>query len=202
MKKILSELRNTSTSLSDDLLKNCSGNIKYKDLITKPYIIIKLEIGFSYLNDKNKESFFDIIFKGEIKHSAIYLKVRDKDSETGVVVQYGKYEYINREKIKGELKNNVENIGFIYNEKGGLMVATIDYKIFKNIFCTAGSIRTKIDKDETMSLKDFLTRVKIFNGPWDLQSYDPKKKAVKNLWFLPWGLLNLHILLMMIKMMI
>ena len=82
------------------------------------------------------------------------------------------------------------------------MVATIDYKIFKNIFCTAGSIRTKIDKDETMSLKDFLTRVKIFNGPWDLQSYDPKKKAVKNLWLLPWGLLNLHILLMMIKMMI
>ena len=107
MKKILSALRNTSTSLSDALLKNCSGNIKYKDLITKPYLIIKLEIGFSYLNDKNKESLFDRLFKGEIKHSAIYLKVRDEDSETGVIVQYGKYEYINREKIKEEFKNNV-----------------------------------------------------------------------------------------------
>ena len=32
MKKILNSLRNTSTSLSDALLKNCSGNIKYKDL--------------------------------------------------------------------------------------------------------------------------------------------------------------------------
>ena len=150
--------------------------------MNKPYIIKAIQIGLSYLNKENKPTIFNKIFKGEILHSALYLKVEapaPNYSKTGVVVQYGKYEYIDKKKIKRELSNNADNIGFPYGKDGGLMFAELGNDKFKEIFCSAGNIHPRMDNKRgvPMSLKTFIDKVKEINGPWDLKSYDPQTKS-------------------------
>ena len=180
--KIAKLFINFSTSVSESLLSVFSGNLKASDLYNKPYIIKSMQIGLSYLNKKNKPTILNQMFKGEILHSSIYLKVEipaPDNSKAGVVVQYGKYPYIEKDKIKAELKDKVDNIGFPYDKDGGLMFAEIEYSKFKEIFCSAGLIHPRMDnkKGVQMTLKSFIDKVKEKNGPWDLKSYDPKTKS-------------------------
>jgi hypothetical protein len=180
--KIAKLFTNFSSSVSESLLSIFSGNIKSSDLLKKPYIIKSMQIGLSYLNEQNKPTILNQMFKGELLHSSIYLKVEapaPDNLKAGVLVQYGKYEYIQKDKMKADLQDKVDNIGFPYGKDGGLMFAEIEYAKFKEIFCSAGLIHPRMDnkKGVQMTLKTFIDKVKETNGPWDFKSYDPKTKS-------------------------
>ncbi len=179
--KIAKLFTNFSSSGSESLLSIFSG-IKSSDLLKKPYIIKSMQIGLSYLNEQNKPTILNQIFKGVVLHSSIYLKVEapaPDNLKAGVLVQYGKYEYIQKDKIKADLQDKVDNIGFPYGKDGGLIFAEIEYSKFKEIFCSAGLIHPRLDnkKGVQMTLKTFIDKVKEKNGPWDFKSYDPITKS-------------------------
>ena len=179
--KIAKLFTNFSSSGSESLLSIFSG-IKSSDLLKKPYIIKSMQIGLSYLNEQNKPTILNQIFKGVLLHSAIYFKVEapaPDNLKAGVLVQYGKYEFIQKDKIKADLQDKVDNIGFPYGKDGGLIFAEIEYSKFKEIFCSAGLIHPRLDnkKGVQMTLKTFIDKVKEKNGPWDFKSYDPKTKS-------------------------
>lgn len=182
-KKKIQFLKNISTSVSDSLLRIFSNSgIKAEDLLAKAFIIKSIRIGLSYLSEENKPTILNQILKGEALHSSIYFGVESTGKKTGVIVQYGKYEYIKKEEIKKELKDKVTNIGFPYNKEGGLMFAELDSKKFKEIYCSAGVIRPRINpqKGIQLTIKSFIDKVKEINGPWTLANYDPHKKSCQD----------------------
>ena len=179
--KIAKLFTNFSSSGSESLLSIFSG-IKSSDLLKKPYIIKSMQIGLSYLNEQNTPTILNQIFKGVLLQSSIYLKVEapaPDNLKAGVLVQYGKYEFIQKDKIKADLQDKVDNIGFPYGKDGGLIFAEIEYSKFKEIFCSAGLIHPRLDnkKGVQMTLKTFIDKVKEKNGPWDFKSYDPITKS-------------------------
>ena len=169
--------KNFSTSASESLLNIFSGNIKAEEFLTKAYIIRNIKIGFSYLSENNKPNILNQLFKGEMLHASIYLGVESKESKTGILVQYGKYEIIKKDNIKKEFHGNIKNIGFPYENKGGLMFAEIEFKKFKEIFCTAGVIYPRINKKTVqMTVNNFFERIKSIDKPWTLENYNPHGK--------------------------
>jgi len=174
--KVRHALFNFSQSTSESLLKLFNGKKSSEELLQQLYIIKSIKIGLSYLNKENKSNFWDELFKGEVKHSSIYLSLENENHEkTGVLVQYGKYEFIQKEWIQKNLQPNICNIGFPYGQRGGLMFGEINFSDFRDIFCSAGLIHPRIDpkKGVQMTLSNFFKRVKkIDKNPWDLDHYE------------------------------
>lgn len=180
MYKITRALTNSSRSTSESLMKLFKGKKNSNELLSSTSIIKGMKIGISFLSEDNKPTILNNIFGSEFSHTSIFFKLElPENKKTGVIVQYGKYEYIDKKKFKSE--DGANNIGFPYGKDGGLMFGEMDEKQFEEIYCTAGSIICYLGKNfSKMIFKAFLDEVKKINGPWDLKSYDPVKKSCQD----------------------
>lgn len=154
------------TSFSS-LLSLFKGGMAADDLLKSKEIIKSMIIGISCLDNKNPNSLARIVFGDIVSHASLFLSMGDKkNSKSGVLIQYGKYEYIkNKKEVLGK---NLDSIGYVYKEKGGLIFGEINYNLFKKDYCTICYIKPKIDKPITLSkLIEEVTKNKI----WDLNSY-------------------------------
>ena len=107
------------------------------------------------------------IFGDEVSHASFFFMMEEKLSGKGILVQYGKYEYIkNKKEVLGL---NVNAIGYPYEEKGGLIFGEIEFNLYKKDFCSICTIKPKLDHRQ-MTLKNFIEEIKK-EGPWDLKSY-------------------------------
>ena len=146
-------------------------NKNTKELLLNFSIIKKMKIGISDLMDRNKDIFLNDLFGSEFTHTSIFFKVElPGNRQTGIIVQYGKFEYTD--------KDESGNIGFPYEKEGGLMFGEMDDKTFEDNYCTYGSIVLILGRCfPKMPFKNFLEKVKAINGPWNFQNYDPIKKC-------------------------
>jgi excinuclease UvrABC nuclease subunit len=154
------------TSISS-LISLFKAGLSADDLLKSKEIIKNMIIGISCLDNENPNSLARIIFGDVVSHASLFLSMGDKkNSKTGVLVQYGKYEYIkNKKEVIGK---NLDSLGYVYKEKGGLNFGEIDYNLFKKDFCSICYIKPKIDKQITLSkLIEEVTKNKV----WDLASY-------------------------------
>ena len=154
------------TSISS-LISLFKAGLSADDLLKSKEIIKNMIIGISCLDNENPNSLARIIFGDVVSHASLFLSMGDKkNSKTGVLVQYGKYEYIkNKKEVIGK---NLDSLGYVYKEKGGLIFGEIDYNLFKKDFCSICYIKPKIDKQITLSkLIEEVTKNKV----WDLASY-------------------------------
>ena len=143
------------------------------DLLTDISIIKKMRIGISYLSKDNKPTWLNDIFGSEFTHAAIHFTIEMNGNQSGVLVQYGQYKYIE----KDNYGKTIKNIGFPYKEKGGLVFGEMDDDIFEKNFCSVGEIPLIITKKHPkITLKKFLDEVKNKNGPWDFEHYDEINK--------------------------
>jgi hypothetical protein len=165
---------NASGSASESLINLFKSKENVSELLTERSIIKGMRIGISYLTANNKPSFLNDIFGSEFTHAAIYLKLeKNTGEESGVLVQYGKYQYIEKDKY-GEI---LKNIGFLYKEKGGVVYGIMENETFEKIFCSAGEIPLILTKKHPkITLKKFLEEIKNKNGPWDCSHYDIQDK--------------------------
>jgi hypothetical protein len=157
-----------STSISSSLLSIFKSGTSADDLLKSTEIIKKMMIGISYLDNKNPKSVMRLIFGDEVSHASLFFFMGEKkNSKTGVLVQYGKYEYIkNKKEVLGQ---DVKAIGYPYKEKGGLIFGEIEYNTYKKEFCTIAIIKPKITYHQ-ITLSKFLEDV-VKNKTWDYQSY-------------------------------
>jgi hypothetical protein len=178
MDKIVRSFRNASTSSSQSLIKLFKGKKSTKELLENTSIIKKMKIGMSYLTEENKATLLNDMFGSEFTHTSIYFTVElPENKQTGIIVQYGKYEYTD----KDESGNKINNIGFPYEKEGGLMFGEMDIKTFEDNYCTYGNINCVLGKNfPKTTFKNFLEKVKEINGPWNLQKYDPLNKSCQN----------------------
>jgi hypothetical protein len=178
MEKVIRSFRNASTSSSESLIKLFRGKMDAKELLANTSIIKKMKIGMSYLTEENKPTFLNDIFGSEFTHTSIYFIVElPLNKKTGIIVQYGKYNFTDKDKSG----NKINNIGFPYGKEGGLMFGEMDEKTFEENFCTFGNINCILGKNfPKTTFKNFLEQVKKINGPWDLKSYDAVNKSCQN----------------------
>ena len=116
------------TSVSS-LLNIFKSGTSADDLLKSTKIIKRMIIGISYLDNKNPNSLLRTIFGDEVSHSSIFFSMEEKNTKNGILVQYGKYEYIkNKKDILGQ---DAKSIGYPYKEKGGLIFGEIEFNIFK-----------------------------------------------------------------------
>ena len=157
-----------SVSSSSSLLSLFKSGASADDLLKSKEIIKKMMIGISYLDNKNPKSVMRTIFGDEVSHASLFFFMGEKkNSKTGVLVQYGKYEYIkNKKDILGQ---DAKSIGYPYKEKGGLIFGEIEFNIFKKEFCTIAYIKPKITYHQ-ITLAKFLEEV-TKNKTWDYNSY-------------------------------
>ena len=156
-----------SISSLDSLLSLFKGDISADDLLKSKEIIKNMIIGISYLDNNNPNSVMRMIFGDQVSHASLFLSMGDKKNSTkGVLVQYGKYEFIkNKKEVLGK---NVDAIGYVYKEKGGLIFGQIDYNTYKKEFCSIAYIKPKIQNQITLSkLLQEVTKSKV----WDYVSY-------------------------------
>jgi hypothetical protein len=177
--KIMKALTNASKSSSDSLISLFKGKRSADDLLSSTSIIKGMRIGISYLSQDNKPTVLNDIFGTEFTHTSIFFKLElPNNKTTGALVQYGKYEYIDKNKYKFDEEFNVNTIGYPYGKEGGLIFGEMDNKLFESTFCTVGCINLLLGKNfPKMTLKNFIEEVKKINGPWDIKSYDPMKKS-------------------------
>jgi hypothetical protein len=178
MEKIFRGLKNASASSSQSLLKLFKGKRDANKLLSMESIIKGMKIGMSFLNEENKPTILNDVFGSEFTHTSIYFVLElPENRKTGVIIQYGKYEYLDKTKFD----NGVVNIGFPYEKEGGLMFGELDVKVFEDQYCTVGYINCILGKNfPKMRLEKFIEEVKKINGPWDLKSYDPVKKSCQD----------------------
>ena len=178
MNKFRRGLDNFSESLSDNLIFLFRKKKHPDELLSTTSIIKKMRIGISYLTQDNEPNYLTEIFGSEFTHSAIQFTIEMPENKTtGVLVQYGKYEYIQKDKYNKE----IINIGFPYKEGGGLVFGEMDDNIFEKNFCSVGEIPLILNKKHPkISLNKFLKEVKKINGPWDFNSYDAIKKSCQD----------------------
>lgn len=156
-----------SFSSSESLLNFFKGGTSADELLKSQKIIKKIFIGLSHLEQNTGNILARMIFGDEVSHASFFFMMDEKLSEKGILVQYGKYEYIkNKKEVLG---NNVNAIGYPYEEKGGLIFGEIEYKLYKKEFCSICSIKPKLDHRQ-MTLKNFIEEIKK-EGRWDLKSY-------------------------------
>lgn len=179
MAKIASALKNASTSTSDSLINLFKGKRSANELLSDTAIIYSMKIGLCYLTEDNKPTFFNQVFGNEFTHSSVYFGLTLPDNKkTGVIVQYGKYAYI---EPTTDNSNDIKNIGFPYGKDGGLMFGEMDSKTYQNEYCSVGDIPLILSKNyPKITLKKFLTEIKKKNGPWDLKSYDAYSKSCQD----------------------
>ena len=175
MSKVLRILNNFSGSLSENLINLFRNKKDANELLSSTAIIKKMRIGISYLSEDNKSNYLTEIFGSEFTHSAIQFVIEMPGNKTtGVLVQYGRYEYIKKDKYGKE----INNIGFPYKEGGGLVFGEMDDMTFQENFCSVGEIPLILTKNHPkISLKKFLKDVTKESGPWDFKSYDPVNKS-------------------------
>ena len=175
MEKIIRSFRNASSISSQNLIKLFRGKTDTKELLANTSIIKKMKIGMSYLTEENKPNLLNNMIGSEYTHTSIYFGVElPLNKKTGIIVQYGNYNYTD----KDESGNKINNIGFPYGKKGGLMFGEMDEKTFEDHYCTFGNINCILGKNfPKTTFKNFLEEVKKNNGPWDLNSYHPLNKS-------------------------
>lgn len=180
MQKITQALKNASQSSSESLLNLFKGKRNANELLKSISIIKGMKIGISFLSEDNKPTVLNNIFGSEFTHTSVYFKLElPGNKKTGAIIQYGKYEYINKDKYKEE--DGANNIGFPYEKEGGLMFGEMDEKQFDEIYCAVGSIICILGKNfPKMIFKNFIDKVKNINGPWNLNSYHPLKKSCQD----------------------
>ena len=168
---------NASESISDCLINLFKNKKNANDLLTDISIIKKMRIGISYLSKDNKPTWLNDIFGSEFTHAAIHFTIEMNGNQSGVLVQYGQYKYIE----KDNYGKTIKNIGFPYKEKGGLVFGEMDDDIFEKNFCSVGEIPLIITKKHPkITLKKFLDEVKNKNGPWDFEHYDKVNKSCQD----------------------
>ena len=157
-----------STSISSSLLSLFKSGTSADDLLKSKEIIKKMMIGISYLDNKNPNSLLRKFFGDEVSHASLFFFMGEKkNSKRGVLVQYGKYEYIkNKKEILGQ---EAKSIGYPYKEKGGLIFGEVEFNTYKKEFCTIAIIKPKITYHQ-ITLSKFLEDV-MKNKTWDYNSY-------------------------------
>ena len=156
-----------SFSSSSSLLNFFKGGTSADELLKSQKIIKKVYIGLSHLEQNTGNKLARAIFGDEVSHASFFFMMEEKLSGKGILVQYGKYEYIkNKKEVLGL---NVNAIGYPYEEKGGLIFGEIEFNLYKKDFCSICTIKPKLDHRQ-MTLKNFIEEIKK-EGPWDLKSY-------------------------------
>lgn len=157
-----------SVSSSQSLLNLFRGGKSADELLKSKEIIKKMIIGLSYLDDKNPNSIPRKLFGDLVSHASIFFMMGQKNKKTGILVQYGKYEYI--KKNKNILNVEANSIGYPYGEKGGLIFGEVEYNVFINQFCSICDITPTVTHLQ-ITLNKFIEEVKK-KGQWDLNSYN------------------------------
>lgn len=165
-----------SNSSSSSLLNLFKGGASADELLKSKEIIKQIYIGLSYLDNNNPKSIARTIFGDEASHASFFFMMGKKLSKKGILVQYGKYEYIKDK--KEVLGCDVSTIGYPYEKKGGFIYGEIEYNLYKKEFCTICSIKLKLDYQQ-MTLNKFIEEIKK-EGPWDLASYSVIKRNCKD----------------------
>ena len=154
---------------SIESLRNLFKRGKSADELLKSTEIIKKKIiGISNLDNKNPNSLPQRVFGNIVSHASIFFNMGKKNSKTGILIQYGKYEYIKKNKYILDIQ--AKTVWYVYGEKAGLIFGEIDYNDFIKEFCTICSINPVIDHIQ-ITLKKFIEEVKKL-GNWDLASYN------------------------------
>ena len=166
----------SSVSSSESLINLFKGGKTADELLKSTEIIKKMIIGISYLDNKNPNSLARRIFGDIISHASIFFSMGKKNSKTGVLIQYGKYEYVKNN--KNILDVEAKTIGYVYGEKAGLIFGEIEFNVFKKEFCTICAIVPRLCHLQ-MTLKKFIEEVKKL-GQWDLESYNFKNHNCQN----------------------
>ena len=127
-----------SFSSSSSLLNFFKGGTSADELLKSQKIIKKVYIGLSHLEQNTGNKLARAIFGDEVSHASFFFTMGEKLSEKGILVQYGKYEYIkNKKEVLGL---NVNAIGYPYEEKGGLIFGEIEFNLYKKEFCSTRTI--------------------------------------------------------------
>lgn len=156
-----------SVSSSSSLLNFFKGGKSADELLKSTEIIKQIFIGLSFLDNKNPKSLTRRIFGDDASHASFLFMMGKKNNKSGILVQYGKYEYIKDK--KEVLGFDVNTIGYPYDKKGGLIFGEIEYNLYKKEFCTICSIKLNLDYQQ-MTLNKFIEEIKK-EGPWDYYSY-------------------------------
>jgi len=165
-----------SVSSSESLLNLFKGGKSADELLKSTEIIKKMIIGISNLDNKNPNSLAHRVFGNIVSHASIFFNMGQKNSKSGILIQYGKYEYI--KKNKNILDVQAKTVGYVYGEKAGLIFGEIEYNVFKKEFCTICSIHPVIDHMQ-ITLKKFIEEVQKL-GQWDLASYNFRYNNCQN----------------------
>lgn len=162
-----------SRSISESLLSLFRGKTSADELLKSTKIIKQIFIGLCFLDNKNPNSIARLIFGNIVCHASLFFCMGQKNSKTGVIVQYGKYKYIDKETLTDknaiDLLKNVDNIGFPYKTKGGLIFGELEYNTYKKEYCTIAYIKPNFFKSITLS--KFLEEV-TKDHIWDYDSYE------------------------------
>ena len=124
--------------------------IKARKITEQNNFIKKAILGISRIsNDINKLSIVPNFIKTEIVHVAFFIQDQDTFSNKGIILDYGKYNYIDDEKLV-----------FEYNVEGGLRFGYIDYQSFMKDSGKAAMVNLDITKSSKIRFNYLIDTLK------------------------------------------
>ena len=148
--------------------------IKARKIREQNNLIKRVTLGISNIsNNVNKSPIIPNVVKKEVVHVAFFIQDQDGFSNKGIILDYGKYEYINDEKLV-----------FEYKEEGGLRFGYIEYQAFMLDSGKAAMVNLDISKSPPVRFNYLIDTLKK-NGNWRQKDYDkcqnniPEYKNIK-----------------------
>ena len=122
--------------------------------------IKRVTLGISTISQDIKESFLlPNMVKTKVVHVAFFIQDKDGFTNTGIILDYGSYEYVNSEKLI-----------FEYKEEGGLRYGYIDYQAFMKDSGKAAMVNLDISKSAPVRFNYLIDKLKE-KGNWRLKDY-------------------------------
>ena len=138
--------------------------IKARKIREQNNLIKRVTLGISNIsNNVNKSPIIPNVVKKEVVHVAFFIQDQDGFSNKGIILDYGKYEYINDEKLV-----------FEYKEEGGLRFGYIEYQAFMLDSGKAAMVNLDISKSPPVRFNYLIDTLKK-NGNWRQKDYSSTK---------------------------
>ena len=145
-------------SSSANLIKKLLPTTTARKIKERNNLIKRVSLGISNIsNYVNKSSIIPNVVKKEVVHVAFFIQDQDGFSNKGIILDYGKYEYINDEKLV-----------FEYKEEGGLRFGYIEYQAFMSD--SVAIVNLDITKSPPIRFNELIDTLKK-NGNWRQKDY-------------------------------